>query len=189
MARPIIRAASGTILSKRVEIDGLTIPAETASNYDNPINVPLLVSQETIDEEVEANGTVAAQIPLYSRLIALRLNLQILAGAASQGFRWILYKSPDGDLTITSLANNTNFHDSNDSTTNREVRAQTIAKGFLISNASSNVNRVPVFVRRKALKRIQSFREGDILKLAIATNSATAASLHGFGTLWVKANA
>lgn len=189
-ARPIIRAATGITLAKKVELDAVTIPAESAANYDNPLVVPLLTCLEAQDETLESNGTTIATIPLYSRLIAMRLQFNVLAGAASQGFRWILFKNVDNDTTVTSLANNSGFfHDTNETDAARAMRGLTIAKGFFISNASSNVNRVPIFVRKDAMKRISPFREDDRLTFVIAQNSGTGASLHGFGTLWVKANA
>lgn len=186
-ARTIVRQVSGIVLAKRILLDGLTIPAESAANYDNPLTVDLLECTETQDEEVESNGTAIADTPLYSRILAIRLNFSVAAGAANQTFRWILAKSPDNDIAGTAF--NSDFHSSNDAQNSREIRKNIIAKGLFTSNASSNVNRVPVFVRKKALARISPLREGDVLRFVISQNSGTAASLHGFGTIWVRANA
>lgn len=186
MARPIVRAVNSMTLSKRVNLDKLTIPDVSAADYDNPLVVPLLTCIEAQDEEIESDGTNIATAPLYSRLTSMTLKMAVHAFSAQTVFRWMLWKSPDNDLTPNMT---TNFHSSNDSITDREIRKMILAKGIVISNASSVVNSVPIFVRRSAMNRVGPLRENDRINFQIAKDAAgTTANLTGFGTLWVKAN-
>lgn len=186
-ARPIVRAVQSISLSKRVLLDKLTIPDITSADYDNPLVVPLLTCIEAQDEELESNGSDIATAPLYSRLVAIKLRLGVHAFSAQTVFRWMLWKSPDNDLTPNMT---TNFHSSNDTITDREIRKMVLAKGIVISNSSSVVNSVPIFVKRAAMLRAGPLRENDRINFQIAKDAAgTTANLTGFGTLWVKANA
>lgn len=187
----IARRATGIVLAKRILLDKLTIPDITSADYDNPLTFNLVAATEAQEEDVESTGgttagTDVATIPLYSKLLSLKLALMVHAMSAQTVFRWSLYKSPDGDLTLNQT---TNFHTSNDSITDRENRKFTLAKGMFVSNASSTVNRIPIFIRRKAWQRASPMREGDLLKFSIAKDAAgTTAQLSGFGTLYVRAN-
>lgn len=189
-ARRIVKAVTGITLVKRVVLDTLTIPAETAANFDNALTVDLLECVEAMDEEVESNGTAIADIPLYSRLTGFKFNFGIVAGSANQVFRWALYKKPDGEAIMgTDLSDTAGlWHSSNDTPTAREVRKMLIAKGMLISNAASSIAYPRIFAKPAAMKRISPFREGDKLTFLIAQNTATNSVLHGFGTMWVRAN-
>lgn len=186
-ARRIVRAVSGITLSKRIVLDGVTIPAESAVNYDNPLKVSLLRCIEAQDEAVESDGTNIADAPLYSRLVKLRLQFGI-RGNAGQNFRWMLVKFPDGDDSITSLANNGQFHVSDETTSGREIRKNILSKGFFMLNSSALAGNIPIRVSRQALRRMGSLRETDVISFVIASDSSASASLHGFGTIWVKAN-
>lgn len=190
-ARPIVRAASGITLSKRVIFDSLTIPDVTSANYDNPLQIGLLNCTEGGQEEKqESDGTNIATTPLYSRITGFKFNFYVKAAAATD-IRWILHKLPDGEELVTDanrLAGN--FHNSDDTNPMREFRKMIIAKGFFGLSASSLQTRFPIFVKRKALARISPLREGDILRLDVAKHAdGTTATLNGFGTIYVRANA
>lgn len=180
----------GPIEAKRVILDGLTIPDISSVAYDNPLTIDLLRCTETVDEEVESNGTNIADCPLYSKFVGMKLNLMIRGTTDDElTLRWMLYKCPDGESLISSLQDS-NFHSSNDIQNNRELRKMTLAKGMFLTNTSSGVNRMNVFVRRATLKRLGSLRENDIIRLQIAANSAATvqALVYGFGTLYVRMN-
>lgn len=194
-ARSIVRAVSGITLAKRVLLPGLTIPDVTAADWDNALTIDLLECVEAQDEEVESDGTAIADAPLYSRLTAFKLRLTIIGpvGAGSANvFRWLLYKKPDGEAiagTDLSAAGAT-FHSSNDTPTAREVRKMTMAKGVVYTNSSTGITGVRIFISRAAMKRISPLRENDRISLLIAKDAlGTTATLHGFGTLYIKANA
>lgn len=190
-ARPIVRAATGIILAKRVILDSLVIPDVTSANYDNPLQVGLLNCTEAgQEEEQESDGTNIATVPLYSRIVGMNLNFYVKAGASTD-IRWMLHKLPDGEELITDanrLAGN--FHASDDTNPMREFRKMQMAKGFFGISSDRLQARVPVFVRRAALKRVSPLREGDILRFDIAKHAdGTTAALNGFGTIYVRANA
>lgn len=188
MARPIVRAVTGTTLVKRIIFDAESINDVTSANYDNPNTFPLLVCQETMDEEIEANGTVAAQVPLYSKLNSMRLKLWV-QGDAAIFVRWMIFKSPDADITVTDLTDGT-FHSSNDTQAARELRKCTLAKGMVFVSPDKLGTSVPVRISRGALQRNASFREGDTINLVMAKQAAGGtATLNGFGTAYVRANA
>lgn len=189
-ARPIVKAAMGISLSKRFILNRLTIPDVTAADFDNPLEVDLLECVETMDEEVESDGTNIADCPLYSRITSIRGKL-IVEGNTSTSimFRWLLYKMPDGeDLTADLQA--ATFHSSNDTPTLRELRKFTLAKGMFVANPSSAVSNVPLFIRKQALARVSPLRENDKIRLVIAkATEGTTGTLSGFGTITVRANA
>lgn len=183
-----VRRVSGITLTKRVILDNLTIPDITSVPFDNPLRVPLLTCLEAQDEELESDGTIIATTPIYSRLLSMRLKLLISAGASQAIVRWLIMKEPDGEALLTSLAN-ASFHSSNDTQNIRESRKMTISKGMLVTNASSTVNSVPIFIKKKAWARISPMRENDNLVLLIAKDApGTTLALNGFGNIWVKAN-
>jgi len=186
--RQRVRAAIGTTLGKRVvtPVGGLTIADITTADFDNPLTLDLVECVEAMDEEAISDGTVVADVPLYSRLAAMKLNFHISGVAAQTEFRWILYKKPDGEALITDLG--TPWHSSSDSPTQRELRKYTLAKGMFVVNTADLARNLPIFVRRKAFQRVAGMRENDKLSLLIAKNAAgTTATLHGFGTIYVKA--
>lgn len=192
-ARRIVRAVSGITLAKRIVLGGVTVPDITAADWDNPVGIDLAVCQETMDEQLESDGTNVAQVPLYSRLTAIKLNLQVVGPSSnSVVHRWILHKLPDGEELIADnlrLAG-ANFHSSNDEPAHREMRKYTLAKGILITNSSTGVTPLRIFVKRAAMKRVGPFRENDVLRLDIAKDqTGISSALHGFGTLYFKANA
>lgn len=192
-ARRIVRAVSGTILAKRVILGGVTIPDVTAADWDNPVQIPLAVCQETMDEELESDGTNTAQVPLYSRLVGLKLNLQVVGpSSASVVHRWMLHKLPDGEELITDAnrLTNTGFHSSDDTNPFREFRKMQLAKGMLITNSSTGVTPLRIFVKKAAMMRVAPMRENDVIRLDIAKDqTGIASTIHGFGTLYFRANA
>lgn len=190
-ARPIVRAASGIILTKRVILDSILINDVTSASYDNPTSVNLLECTETMDETAESDGTTIADAPLYSRIVGFKLNFYVKAGAATD-IRWMLHKLPDGEELITDAnrLTNTGFHSSDDDSTFREFRKMQISKGFFGISSDRLQARIPIFVKRKALARVSPLREGDIIRFDIAKHAdGTTATLNGFGTIYLKANA
>lgn len=188
-ARRIVRAVTGINLAKRIQLDGLTIPDVTSASFDNILRVPLLECVETMDEEVESNGTTIADAPLYSRITSMRLNLILHGFAAGSIVRWILHKEPDGEQAYTELTN-TSFHVSDDNEDNRERRKYCLAKGMVFINPNNLATTLRIFVKRKAWARVSPLRELDIIALTLAKDAAgTTGNLSGFGTLMVKANA
>lgn len=193
-ARSLIRrtvSKMGPIEAKRIILDAVNIPAKSSAVYDNPLQLSLLVCQETMDEELESDGTNIATVPLYSKIVSLKANLMIHNVSANERIRWMLIKDTDNDIVtgITSalILTDSVFHTSNDSTTQRELRANTLAKGFFVAS-DKTAGRLSLFVKRNTLKRLGSLREGDRLKLLIATSSASVSSLTGFGTIYCRLN-
>lgn len=189
-ARSFIRrtvANMGPIEAKRLVLDNVTIPARTASDYDNPLQIGLVVCQETVDEEVESTSATIAQVPLYSKVVGLKMNLMIHAAASTDRFRWMLYKRPDGEGLITTGLVDAIFHSSDDAQNNRELRANTLAKGFFVGS-DKTAGRLPLFVKRSTLKRLGNLRENDRIELIIAKSGASTANITGFGTTYVRLN-
>lgn len=177
----------GTIHAKRVLWEGGIIPDITATPYDNPVSIDLLQCIETQAEEQISDGTVVADAPLYSKLVGVKLNL-LVKGAVNDTtpMRWILYKSPDADITAATAMSN--WHNSDDTSPAREMRANTLAKGMFITHASTGVTRVPIFIRRSTLKRLGKLKENDVIRFSIAAANAvtTQCTTYMWGTLYVK---
>lgn len=187
MARPIVRAVNGITLSKRIVFDNETIADAVSANYDTLTSIPLIVCQEAQDEEVEANGSVAAQVPLYSRLTAIKGNFLVRSASATL-VRFVLAKAPDGEDLYSNL-DDTSFHGSDDTPTARERRKFQLAKGILSVNGDRLESRLRFFVSKKAWARASPMRENDELMLYLAKDTAgSTASLDGFGTVYCRAN-
>lgn len=167
----------------------LLVADVTSVDWDNPTNINLVEAVEAMDEEAESNGSTVADIPLYSRLTGMRLNLFVRA-ANSTLIRWALHKRPDGEATnITSSMVDANFHSSDDTEDMREFRKYCIAKGMLAIPSDRLQAPLRIRVSRAAWKRISPMRENDTLTLTIAKASeGTTATVTGFGTIWCRAN-
>lgn len=188
----IARAATGIVLAKRILVHDFLIPDVSAADFDNPVGFDLVGCSEAQDEGIESTGgttigTNVASIPLYSKLVAMRTNFIFRAANATM-VRWMLVKKVDNDLTDATA--NTGFHSSNEDENNRELRKLILAKGFV--NIPSDKLAAPLRIRvsRAAWKRAQPMRENDRISLVFSKEAAgTTATLSGFGTIWVKANA
>lgn len=188
-ARSFIRRTvvnMGPIEAKRVIINDLAIPAQSAAAYDNPLTVQLLTCKETVDEELESNGSNIAEVPLYSKLVGMKMNFVIHGGTSGNIYRWMLFKNEDADVSLAGLQDDT-FHTSNDTETFRHFRERTMAKGFFVAS-DKTATRLNLFVKRKTLKRLGNLRENDRITLVIAQDGGQAAALTGFGTLYVRLN-
>lgn len=188
-ARPIVRAVTGISLVKRILVDNATVPDVTTVDYDNPLNVALLQCIEAQDEEQVSDGTVIADAPLYSRITGIRLKCIFQASTAVM-MRWMVYKSPDNDITVSSLINGGDaFHSSNDTPTAREIRKNTLAKGFFWLNADRQASDINVRISKAALQRVSPLRENDQIKFVTAKAAAgTAVSLNMMGQIYLRAN-
>lgn len=168
------------------------IPDVSAADFDNPVRVNLLAATATQAEGVESTGgttvgTDVATVPLYSKMLKMRLNMIFRAANATM-VRWILFKNPDNDITDANI--NTSFHTSDDDQGPREIRKFILAKGFV--NIPSDRLSAPLRIRvsRAAWARAAPMRDGDRIVLIMSKESqGTTATLSGFGTIWVKANA
>lgn len=180
----------GPIVAKRVLVDGVAIPDITSVAYDNPLIVPLLICQESINEETESDGAGAtAECTLYSKVVGCKLDIKIRGTTDDElTLRWMIYKSPDQDITSATAMDQ--FHKSDDTTAAREVRANILAKGYILTNISTGVTNIRAFIRRETLKRLGSLKENDLIRFLIAANSAATvqAQLNIMGTIYVRMN-
>lgn len=180
----------GPIEVKRIILDDLSIPDISSVAYDNPLGITLIQANESVDEEVESNGSTIATARPYSKIVSMKLRL-LIRGTVNDPLtiRWMLLKRPDGEVLITSLADSS-FHTSDDTATQREVRANTLAKGMFLTNSSSGISHLNVFIRRKTLLRLGSLRENDTWVLLLAANAAatTQPKVSGMGAIYVRMN-
>lgn len=176
----------GPIEAKRIIATAVTIPAKTSAAFDNPLRFVLLTTTESVNEETISDGSTIAEARPYSKLVALKGNFVINGLASGEITRWMLMKEPDGE-DLTSTLTDEFFHGSTDTPTNRELRANILAKGFFTGSDKTSA-RLGLFTRRKTLRRLGSLRENDRISLVIATNSASTQSLTGFGTAYVRMN-
>lgn len=188
-ARNFVRrtvARMGRIEGKRVLLNAVSVPAKTTNPWDNMLTVDLVVAQETVDEELETDGTNVAQIYPGATVVSARGIIKFLGTnvGTTTVIRWMIYKKPDGEALVTDLTD-TFFHNTNDSPTGREIRANVIAKGMVVGRSDAGVG-IKLWMSKKALRRLGRLRENDKISLLIATNEASAATIHGFGTIYVR---
>lgn len=191
-ARRFVRrtvANMGLIHVNRVLCDELSIPAKTTNAWDNPLAISLIKCQETVDEEIEADGTNPTECYPGDSVVALKLKAWIHGNLTSASLlRWMIVKRPDGETLIantTSLI--TAFHSSNDTASDREWRANILAKGILNPSTGDAKSGLNFFVKRKTLKRLLGYmRENDSCSLLIATNGASAHTITIMGGLYVR---
>lgn len=192
MARPIVRAASGTVLAKRVNAVKFSISDVTSVDFDNPVTFDLLACAEAMAEEVVSTGgttagTDVATVPLYSKIVGLRLNM-LFQGQGGEQVRWQLCKNPDDDITTANY--NTNWHTSTDETVAREVRQNQMAKGLVVVASDKLNTTAKVFVKRSNLKRLGAMKENDKIQMVFAKDAtATTVQVTVWGTIYVRANA
>lgn len=179
---------------KRVILSGLTIPDVTSADWDNPLAVGIVTTKYgDLDDELESNGTDIAEIPSHSRITRFKLNFMILGATSTTNvYRWMLLKRPDGESLLANSAAMIGdaFNSAADTPSQREWRKFLLAKGMVITNPNTAVSRLNIFVKKSALDRIAPMRENDAITLIIAKDTAgTTSLLHGFGNVYVKANA
>lgn len=182
----------GTILAKRVNVVKLSIPDITSADFDNPTSFRLLEGAEAQDESVESTGgttvgTDVATAPLYSKLVAIKLQLILHGAAGGELVRWQIVRNPDSDISAATY--NTNWHNSDDTSTAREVRANQLAKGVVVVQSNTLATRVPIFIKRKTLRRMSSIKEGDSYAMVFskdATGTTVLATV--WGTMYLRAN-
>lgn len=187
-ARRIVRKVSGITLAKRVLLNQVSIPDVSASDFDNEVEIPLVETLSTVDEEVESDGAGAiADVPVYSRMTGIRANF-IIEHSNAHFVRWMLYKEPDGESLVTDMSSQ--FHTSDDTPTARELRKYTLAKGLLHIGADRQAANLRIRVSRAAMRRCSPMRLNDRITLVLAKSAAgTASTISGFATLYFKANA
>lgn len=187
-ARSFIRRTmhnSGRIEAKRILLNDFA-PGANATPYTTITSVGLISCAESVDEEQEADGTTAPTCPLYSKVVSIKLNLSWDQMGAARRLRWMIYKDTDNESPVSSLADAI-FHSSDDTPTMRELRKNTLAKGWVIPKADSLMGKLVIRIRRSTLRRLGSLRENDRIKLILAANSSTSVGVvNGFGTLYVR---
>lgn len=177
----------GTIHSKRVRVEGSTIPDISSIAYDNPLTIDLLECTEAQNEETISDGTNIATAPIYSRLVGMKLDVKIRGTVNDPNvIRWILYKNEDQDFTAATAMSN--FHNSDDTVTANAFRGKILAKGFFLLNQSSGISSVKIFAKRQTLRRLGKLRENDRIRLIFAMNAAATTNplVYIMGTLYVK---
>lgn len=188
-ARSFVRrtvSSMGPIEAKRVLVTRLSIPAESAADFDNPLRLVLLTTGESVNEELISDGTNVAEAKMYSKLVAMKGSFTVNGLGTTSVCRWILMKEPDGE-DLTSTLTDEFFHGSTDTPTNRELRANILAKGMFTGSDRTSA-KINLWVKKKTLRRLGSLRENDRISLVIAHNEASAMTLTGFGTLYVRMN-
>lgn len=193
-ARQVVRAVSGRIINVRVNVVKFSIPDVTSADFDNPVAYDLLVGAEAQAHEVEATGGTTAgtdvpQVPIYSKVVALRLQTMVHGSSAGgEIVRWQLARNPQNDLSAANF--NTGWHTADDDVTNREVRKYQIAKGQLIVSPNNLQTPLNLFIKKKTLLRNGNIREGDRLKMVFSKDATgTTLSVTQWGTIWLRANA
>ena len=177
----------GPIEPKRIILDNFTIAAN-ATAYATPTTIGLLTATESVDEELESNGTTIAEARPYSKVVGMKLQLEVFTNSLTAGdrIRWMLVKDVDNEGAITALTD-AFFHTSNDDPTSRELRARTLAKGFLVVNDRTS-RKMNIFIRRNTLKRLGSLRENDRFELVVASSANATCQVTGIGTIYVRHN-
>lgn len=184
--RRLVRAATGRVIGRRILFDQVAVNDVTSVSYDNATTIGLLKCGETNDDELVADGTNIPDAPLFSQVVAIKLQL-VYDAASATTLRWVLWRDVDNEGLITSLA--TQFHSSSDSPAIREINKNIIAKGIFRVPASGLMTNKTVFVRKKTLRRLGSLREGDRIELMVAKAAeGTSGTVSGFGTIYVRVN-
>lgn len=186
-ARGLVRrivSRMGRIEAKRFLFTDLSIPSDAGTDYNVPLNIPLVVAGDTVDEELESDGTNIAQVTNYSKIVGIKGQIVVDGMGTGTRIRWQLQKWPDGEELGASLID-ANFHSSNDTPTHREMRELTLAKGIIYAS-DRTAQRLPLFIKRKTLARLGTLRENDRIVLKLAQNTTDACEISGFGTLYAR---
>lgn len=191
-ARRFIRrtvAQMGPLEAKRILFHRLAIgDSDTAQQFDGTDTASrysFIVAQESVDEEVESNGTTIAEVRPYSKVVGIKTNFIVHGLSTSDTLRWMVVKDVDGERGVSNLSV---FHNSDDTQAARELRANTLAKGYMVGSDRTSA-RLPIFIKRSTLKRLGGLRENDKISLYLqAGGTSTSSLLTGFGTVYVRHN-
>lgn len=187
-AKGLIRrivAKMGPIEAKKFLFTDLSIPSDAGTDFSVKLSIPLIVAGDTVDEELESDGTNIAQVTNYSKLVGIKGQIRVTGMGTGTRVRWMLLKQPDGEDLVAGGLIDSAFHSSNDNPTNRELRATTLAKGILYESDKTS-QPIPLFVKRKTLRRLGTLRESDRITLVLAQNTTDACEISGFGTLYAR---
>lgn len=184
----IARNATMPMTVKRFVIDELSVPADGGTNFSVPLVIPLLTSVDGgTNAETESDGTNIAECNPYSRVVKIKGSLKVIGLSSGDVIRYMLYKDEDNEGMVTSLQ--TQFHNSNDDASNRELRARILSKGILVPGSGGYVTINLGAIRRKTLRRLGLMKENDRIELAIAGNDASSpGTVNGFGSIYVREN-
>lgn len=192
----IVRRMSTRVTQRKILVDQVTIPDITSADFDNPVTFDLLAATEAEDDTIESTGGTTAGTNVATcrpdaKLVSIKVRTTVRGGSGgAEIYRWVLYKSPDNDVSLGGLQGSSEFHTTNDNPTGREFRKGLLAKGEIQLSASSLMSRVPIFIKRAALLRNANFREDDRLKFQIAKNaSGTTGQISMLGALYLRQNA
>lgn len=191
MARPIIRAAIAKTLAKKVLVSKFSIPDITAADFDNAVEYDLLSGSEALDDTIESTGgttagTNVAQVPIYSKLTSLRLHT-FFQGQGGEQIRWMLCKNEVNNYSAQNFMDN--FHNSDSNPTARDIRANILAKGITVVNNDRLTAPLSIFVKRKTLSRLSSFKENDKIQMVFAKDATnTTCTVTQWGNMYIRAN-
>lgn len=183
----IAKSATMPLVAKRFDLNAVAVPADGGTDYNVPVVIGLLSCTDGgTDAELESDATNVAQCNPYSRVSSIKGFVSVYGLSSNEIVKYMLYKDEDNEGLVTNL--HSQFHNSNDDQANRELRKKIIAKGMVISGTSGiatiNLRRY----KKKALFRNALMKENDRIELAVATNSTSARTLSGFGTVYVREN-
>lgn len=193
-ARRVVQQVSGIVIAKRVNVVKFTVNDVTSADFDNPVTFDLLACTEANDPQIESTGgttagTDVATCPVHSKIIGIKLHTMVHGSSAGgEILRWAILKNPDNDITTANA--NTDWHNSDENTEAREVRANQLAKGQLIVSPNNLQTPLKLFIKRQTLRRLGTMTEADRIKF-VCSKDATGTTLQVtmWGTIYIRANA
>lgn len=179
LVRTEVKKAIGTTHISRVRMIDQVLTQGTTADFN------LLVVDDDPDYDLASDGTNIAEVQALTKLRKIELTFIVNpGGTGSERIEYMLYRDPDATL-VGSVPSS--LFTADVSLASQALRKNAIAYGMFISTANKDTTTRRLFIRRQAMARVQTLRDGDRLRMAIAHSAAAADGLMWlYGRIWTR---
>lgn len=174
-----VRKVMGTVTTHRVYVKDLTITAST-NKYINLLN-----ADDDPDYDLVSNGTNTAECHTNSKITKIQLSMQYFNSTGSGlTVEWMLTRRPDVGGIATTDMTPANLWVSDWNVATNALKANTVTYGHSIISSTFETVKSSVRIKRKALGRIRTMHDGDLLTFALFPPAGTTQVLNLIGRIW-----
>lgn len=174
-----VRRASGTLYTKRVYYKATSLTASST------VTLSLLACDDDPNYDQVSDGTTPAEVAPGAKIMKVDLSLQYYnSTGAGNTFEWLLYRDKDNENSASFTP--ANLWTSDYSPSNELVKRDTLNYGHALIPSTFQTVKSRVFIKRKALARAGTFKDGDRLEMALVLPAGTTQNANVIGRIWVR---
>lgn len=143
-------------------------------------NIGLLAAADSPDSDLETDGTNVAQCENGSRIVAMKLKLQVRLSNASERTEMFLFR--DQDNAVSTNFTPTNLFDADHSVTNDNVRKNLAWYDVFIAGVSHDIYKKRISWM-PAMSRMRQLRDTDRLELNFVNSAMSGGTFNLIGTI------